>query len=436
MVIEYLNLNSDHQKFDSAECEEMIAIDLPEYVKSDKLISLPIQVIYKITTRYKQKKLNLKSEHPSEIIDFLFKCLNHFGRRASILFDNFDFGNLNGTVINRLLTEYSEKFDFHFINHSYLKTVYKLENDLIEREEKMKIENEKMKVMLNQTEQKIESIIRENKNDEIKQILSNLSDKLNREIQIKNDEIKQINDKDNKLKIEMDGMKSNYENQIGTMKDEFTRQMTNLSENVRQLTEKVAEQTVFIDQLKAKIEEEKRKPSVSCQFTNYSDPKGIISILDNQVSLSAGGSHHPNNPLANIKKYDDTWFYNYYKTRPSSEKDSYILFDFGNSKKIDLYSYLIRSYGSCPNGYYQPKTWRVEGSNDNLKWDPLDRRVNDPTLNASGPYIQHNFSCQQNNHLKENRYRYIRYVQEDSWHNGNPYYIFLTYFELYGNVYN
>lgn len=115
----------------------MIVIDLIEYIKNEKLILLPFLVIYRIVTKYQQKSQN---EYPSKIIEFLFKCLDFYGQEASILFDNFDFGKLNETVINRLLTEYSEKLDFHFINSSYLKTVYKLASDLIQREEKMKTE--------------------------------------------------------------------------------------------------------------------------------------------------------------------------------------------------------------------------------------------------------------------------------------------------------
>lgn len=97
-------------------------------------------------------------------------------------------------------------------------------------------------MMMTQMGQKIESIVEENKKDRIDQILSDLNEKISREIHSKNDGIKQINDRYNHMKIEMDEMKSQYERQISSQKDEFTRQMLSLSENVRQLTEKVAEQ--------------------------------------------------------------------------------------------------------------------------------------------------------------------------------------------------
>ena len=153
------------------------------------------------------------------------------------------------------------------------------------------------------------------------------------------------------------------------------------------------------------------------------------------MSLSAGGEHDPKHPPANLKNNDDrAFFYNYYRCyTPSSENDSFIIFDFG-SKKIDLHSYLIRSNEYDPSSYHHPKTWRVEGSNDKLKWTKLDRRVDDTNLN--GRYKQHNFACQDVRHgIKSSRFRYIRYVQENSWYN-QPYYVCITYFELYGNVYD
>lgn len=104
LVIEFLNIKRDQQQFNTNEYEEMIVIDLIEYIKNEKLILLPFPVIYRIMTKYQQKSRNeSKSEYPSEIIEFLFKCLDFYGQEASILFDYFNFGKLNGTVINRIL---------------------------------------------------------------------------------------------------------------------------------------------------------------------------------------------------------------------------------------------------------------------------------------------------------------------------------------------
>ena len=104
-------------------------------------------------------------------------------------------------------------------------------------------------------------------------------------------------------------------------------------------------------------------------------------------------------------------------------------------KKIDLFSYFIRS-NDYPHSksYYHPKSWKIEGSNTlENDWVILDQRVNDANLN--GTHKEHYFVCQQSKFgCQENRYRYIKFTQEDSWGN-NKFNIYITYFELYGDDY-
>lgn len=102
------------------------------------------------------------------------------------------------------------------------------------------------------------------------------------------------------------------------------------------------------------------------------------------MTLSAFAENNPNNPLLNIMNYNDNHFYNSYGDfLPKSESDSSILFDFGSTMKIDLYSYFIRSNDHSPSAHYHSMTWRVEGSNDKSHWTQLDRREKDPALNGS-----------------------------------------------------
>lgn len=58
----------------------------------------------------------------------------------------------------------------------------------------------------------------------------------------------------------------------------------------------------------------------------------------------------------------------------------------------------------------------MEGSNNQIKWDTPDRRVNSAYLN--GKYYQHAYECTQNTN---NSYRFIRYVQESLWCEKYPY---------------
>lgn len=253
----------------------------------------------------------------------------------------------------------------------------------------------------------------------MKKIQEEMKDEIKRVIQDQKNMKKQKDDEISKMRDDIERMKMEYENKLKSLSDKFTEQLRSLSEQVESFKNKANENS---------------STSIH-QFSSDSDTKGIISHLGDAVSISAGGKHNSRCPLTNIRKYDDSYFYNYYGYKPISESDSFIKFDFGSSMKVDLHSYLIRSVAGDPSFSDHPKTWRIEGSNDNTNWKRLDRRVNDPVLN--GRLKQHLFTCQERIQENENRkFRYIRYVQEDSWYQiREPYYVSITYFELYGIVY-
>lgn len=71
--------------------------NLIKYIKNDQLFSLPLQVLYRILTKYQLKNANLEKQ--PEFIEFLFKCLDHFGQEASAFSEQFDFGRLNAMII-------------------------------------------------------------------------------------------------------------------------------------------------------------------------------------------------------------------------------------------------------------------------------------------------------------------------------------------------
>lgn len=173
---------------------------------------------------------------------------------------------------------------------------------------------------------------------------------------------------------------------------------------------------------------------ISCMLLNETDPKGAIAMYGNEVTILSGQLTNPDRPVSNLRKYDNSLFANCEDINPPSESYTYITFDFGTSKRIDLHSYLIRSNSNVPFRSPHPKTWRIEGSNDTSVWTPLDRRENDDILNCI--FKQHHFVCKlSRNGDASNRYRYIRYVQQDSWWDFHPYCVFISYFELYGDVF-
>lgn len=200
-----------------------------------------------------------------------------------------------------------------------------------------------------------------------------------------------------------------YQEEMRKQRDDFDERMRKMSDQLEKLSH----------------------PGIARLY--HGDPCGLISLLGDSVTLSAE-KNNTGNTISNLRKLDDNNFYNNFGPTPSSESDSIIKFDFGAHKRVELCSYLIRTGGDGPNGDH-PKAWRIEGSNDGQPWTKLDSRSNDGRMNGS--YNECHFICKYgSNGSESNLFRYIRYVQEDSWNSNSSrkYIVDITYFELYGNV--
>ena len=103
--------------------EEIISSNFSEFIKNDQILQLPISTLDRIFQNYKKSKTAKKIDN-NEIIIFLFKCLDRYGKDASILFNDVDFQEENVGVVNRLLNEYSNDFDFNMINSTLAKTTF------------------------------------------------------------------------------------------------------------------------------------------------------------------------------------------------------------------------------------------------------------------------------------------------------------------------
>lgn len=197
-VVDFLKMKQENKNFEIKEYEEMIAKDLADYIKDNQLLSLSISVLYNILKIYSSKKdtnnynISKKSEEQLRVIDFLFRCLDHFGRDASVLFENIDFGNLCMDVFQKLFKEYSDIFDFHFINSNNIKRMYEFEIQLYVSTEKIK-ENQNQMI----------KEIKQNKIEQNEKIEKN--EKQQQEF-IK--EIKSIHDENLVMKKEIEQLKS------------------------------------------------------------------------------------------------------------------------------------------------------------------------------------------------------------------------------------
>lgn len=187
---------------------------------------------------------------------------------------------------------------------------------------------------------------------------------------------------------------------------------------------------------------------VDCEYKEGEELNGIISyllkedgreILTNGTLTLTGGTDprlNPYHPITNVTEYGEKindYFYNFHSTLAPSEESNFIDFDFGQ-RKVRVTSYTIRSNKNNEYGRYHPKSWKICGSNDKENWDVLDHQLNCCELN--GPYKQHRFICDP----VKGKYRYIRYIQEDSFDSERTrsnfkYIIYLTCIEFFGEIY-
>lgn len=388
VVVEMISMYHKDDDFQLQEFEEIITKNLTDYLDDDRLLTFPIPILHRIVTQYsinyKKQGNSNNSEQPQKLIEFLFKCLDHYGYKASVLFEHVDLLGSSGAVINRLFDGYSENFDFHFVNTDNVKTIYKLEGEIIDREKKMedKISESQQEVMnvsqmvkdeiekmRNQNEEEMKSINEMIQKmplivaQEIEKMKKKHDEEMNEKNELIEKMVKKHDEEMNKKNELLEKLMKQIEEMQTKHQDEIRRQHDEFEGSMKQINEK-------LDSLKIKR-----------MFSNESDPKGLIAFLGEKVTISSGDCNL-NFPLSSIRMYDSTCFYSSGDQTPSSD-NSFIMFDFGPNKKIDLHSYFIRtSHGSASKDFH-PKTWRIEGSNDGSSWTKLDNRLNNDSLNEN-----------------------------------------------------
>ena len=131
----------------------------------------------------------------------------------------------------------------------------------------------------------------------------------------------------------------------------------------------------------------------------------------------------------------------YFSTLNNSDSmKNWLEFDF-KTKRVVLSGYEIKAPNvtccltNSPSVEYMatPKSWKMLGSNDKKKWDTLDTQDNRSELNGENNVGY--FDCKTPTHKG---YRYIRFVQNESWNESVAprfqYDINIGKFELYGKI--
>lgn len=142
----------------------------------------------------------------------------------------------------------------------------------------------------------------------------------------------------------------------------------------------------------------------------------------NRMNITASSVSPPNRQPINVTLYEDQS--NFFQT--DYLKNSWICFDF-KENKVNLTNYQIKSFPYGQNNNH-PKTWVIEGSNDNTNWIILDEQKNCPYLN--GCNVTHLFSV---TNSRNDSFRYLRMrLTASNWNNCHC--LRIDSFEIYGNL--
>lgn len=369
LVLKILINHQNDQKFIATTYENIVIENFSKYENNDDLFDLNFPILHRILSKIPNKGQNQDSK-----IDLYFKCLDKYGRVASILFDGFEFEKYPIKYFDLLMTKYFNIFDFHFINEGMLKKLYEKQ-----KEQKQKISiNENEIAKLNEYIKKLNETIQEQriKNDEE---ISNLKVEITREKEKNQNEIQQHNDE----------------------KQKYEQERNNLLKNIDELKKEIIK-------LNPQIEEHKYKPSSN---------KGLLQYINEKVTETN------NNDIIDIYKSSIGYHFDAYKKLRSCVRklnnlcndctDGFICFDFKNYE-IKISDYSIKSYNWKKNKAHL-KNWVIEISNDGKKWEIIDNHSDYAELNS--PRVTKIFKVNSDHFARYCRLRNTGefYGKDDGW---------------------
>lgn len=153
LILDLLLIHQNDQDFNGEKYEEIISKNIESYINDERLLSLKVPILYRIFEKFNAIKQSITIQSKtikSDINNFLFRCLDLHKKEASILFTFCEFEDSRKEIMNKLITEYSTTFDFHFINQSFIQFLYEEDNQHIQNEIKQAEIIEKMKEEINQ----------------------------------------------------------------------------------------------------------------------------------------------------------------------------------------------------------------------------------------------------------------------------------------------
>ena len=191
-LIQYkIHLNKENRAIDLANEEIMIASHFFKYVNNSNLAQLPIPNIYRIINIVKMQINQMDNFKQSQFIEFMFKCLDMHKKEASVLFLNLNLKNKQTEIIWRLITKYSNIFDFQMIDHNLLiNEIKKLNDSNIELKQKLQVTLKDLENVKKKAHNDIDNTQIQKKSDEKKKneiipyVKEDLSEKTIRDMKI------------------------------------------------------------------------------------------------------------------------------------------------------------------------------------------------------------------------------------------------------------
>ena len=149
--------------------------------------------------------------------------------------------------------------------------------------------------------------------------------------------------------------------------------------------------------------------------------KGIINITSSETVSSSDSRFQPKN-VVNFNDMNGCF-------HSSDRSNSFLVYDF-KERKVKPSHYSIRSNNWSGQGNCHPKTWNIEGSNDNNNWTLLDKRTNDRSLDGSG--FSNTFEIEESKTTNE-YFQYLRITQTDV-NTGNNNWLIFSALEYFGTI--
>ena len=443
LSIQLFTFYQNDQIFTTEKYENIISQHFLNYTQDERLLMIPISTLYRIFSKYQEKEPK-STKNNQQIFDFLLKCLDKYGREASVLFSLFDFEGMPNNCLNILLTKYAKTFDFNFINSAIQKTIYAQQSDIIRHQIEIQNKQEEyqnqMKIkMENMREEYMREIALQKKDgeenskkteNEISKIRSEFEEKLTKQREEYERELalqkKDEEENSKKTENEISKIRSEFEEKLTKQREEYEREINSLKKEIKEQKDKIDKMN---NQLNEKINDITNKSQVKSNVLLYfgydEKSQNCFSGIIHHLTEACGGNVHQKGMVNVTSSSGNNAFEavnlenteSYFQTsRAAKTPNMWLKYDFKNIK-IRPTHYSIRSRHDGDQGYYHPKSWVIEASNtgNDNDWKILDSQNGVSYLD--GRRLTHTFKINQTG--SNEYYRFIRFRQTDKNTGGN-----------------